>query len=358
MLQSVSTADNFWPAVKSRPSHPDAWMWDLSIPFAIFEQTLRGIAVATKAADVDLLKLLAFAQWLGASQQAEASPLPIRMDQVSMYCQAHSDVTDYEVRSVAAIAFVICAMREATHHNVPESQTDFLWAETSHALESLSSSTRFRFTVTRSAQGFLAVPLCSRVSDGNIQELFRLHVWLPDGHRGHPDMPVHSHQAFAHSWILAGQAKDYAYTGRRTDYCDATHAEYSLAWTDGQTTSSAYKTHQTASTVANAHRYAQIELAATRTHSTGMYYTIPAGNFHRTKVAPATLHATLFFFDASRGFEKDAPVLGPKDGTSYTHVREDPKMTALELVRLVDYMRQWEAQRVLVAGKKDLVVGL
>lgn len=354
MLEVVPTADNLWAGIKAQKPQPGTWAWDLSIPFATFDQTLRGIAVATKAADVDLEKLLAFVRQLSASRQADGDLAPVRMDQVSMYCQARQrDSSDHELQAVAAIAFVICAMREATHHNVPASQADFLWSETCLALEALSSSTRFRFTVNRSAQGFLAVPLCSRVKDGNIQELFRIHVWLPDGHRGQPELSVHSHQAFAHSWILAGKAKDHAFTGRRADYQEATHAEYSLVWTDGQNSSSAYKTHQTASTVANAGRYAHVEPGLTSVHTAGMYYTVPAASFHTTEVAPDVLHATLFFFDASRGFEKDAPVLGPRDGTSYTHIREDPKVTPVDLVRLVNFTRQWEAYRA--TGKPELV---
>lgn len=213
LLESVSTADSLWAGIKTQQPQPDAWIWDLSIPFPTFEQTLRGIAVASKATDVDLLKLVAYARQLSPAQQADSGPSPIRMDRASMYCQTHTqDSSDRELQAVTALAFVICTMREATHHATPETRTEFLWAETNLALEALSTSTRFRFTVNRSAQGFLAVPLCSLIHAGNIQELFRIHVWLPDGQRGHPDLAVHSHQAFAHSWILAGQAKDRAYT--------------------------------------------------------------------------------------------------------------------------------------------------
>lgn len=63
----------------------------------------------------------------------------------------------------------------------------------------------------RSSQGFLAVPLCSLIKDGNIDQLLRLHIWLPDGQRGDPAFTIHSHQSFGQSWILAGQGTDQLY---------------------------------------------------------------------------------------------------------------------------------------------------
>lgn len=74
----------------------------------------------------------------------------------------------------------------------------------------------------RSAQGFLGVPLCSLIKDNRIDELWRLHVWLPDGHRGNRDFAIHSHQPFAQSWILAGEGRDHQYA--------ATDPEAKVCW--------------------------------------------------------------------------------------------------------------------------------
>ncbi|KAI6033710.1 hypothetical protein PISMIDRAFT_55782, partial [Pisolithus microcarpus 441] len=195
-----------------------------------------------------------------------------------------------------------------------------------------------RFSASRSFQGFLAVPLCSLLKDGNIDELYRFHVWLPDGQRGNPDFAVHSHQAYAQSWILAGVGMDYQYTFEPvTSTADATHAAYSLSWADGKNTSSTHKTHQTSSTVVNTGKLGRTTRTATPiVHTRNMSYYIPLAAFHSTEVAPDTLHATLFVFDSHRGFDKDAPVLGPKDSESSTQFHDPAGVTPATLANMVE----------------------
>lgn len=74
-----------------------------------------------------------------------------------------------------------------------------------------------------------------------------------------------------------------------------------------------YKTHQVFSMVVNSGNFAHAAPTGSKVHTCNMSYTIPAAAFHQTEIAADILHATLFFFDACRGFVKDAPVLGPKD---------------------------------------------
>lgn len=50
---------------------------------------------------------------------------------------------------------------------------------------------------SRRVQGFLTVPLGSLSRDGSVDELFRLHPWVPDFERGKPEYAVRSHQSFA-----------------------------------------------------------------------------------------------------------------------------------------------------------------
>ncbi|RAQ52672.1 hypothetical protein AFGD_004895 [Aspergillus flavus] len=196
---------------------------------------------------------------------------------------------------------------------------------------------------SRSAQGFLSVPLCSIVQNGNIEELFRLHVWLPDGQRGTPDFAVHSHQPFGQSWILAGAGVDHSFDVHpTTDGTAATHAEYKLVWQDAKGTDKTYKTHQISSTIENTGNLVQVTAKGSKLHVRNMSYSIPAAAFHYTEVAPDTLHATLFFFDASRGFVKDAPVLGPKDLDSSTQQRDPGGVTPAVLATMVDAVRSWE----------------
>lgn len=73
-----------------------------------------------------------------------------------------------------------------------------------------------------------------------------------------------------------------------------------------------------------------------------MTYTIPAGVFHNTEVAPDLIHATLFFFDSKRGFHERAPVIGPVNGETHIQLRDPAGISAATLARVVDAVRQWE----------------
>ena len=123
------------------------------------------------------------------------------------------------------------------------------WSLIRGALTSLLL-TRPLCSTSRSAQGFLTVPLCSLLKDGNIDELFRLHAWLPDRQRGNPELAIHSHQPFGQSWILAGIHYSYKVAPAPGPEV-ATHAEHVIAWDDSKKLDSTYKAHQTSCTVKN-----------------------------------------------------------------------------------------------------------
>ncbi|AEO65533.1 uncharacterized protein THITE_2033176, partial [Thermothielavioides terrestris NRRL 8126] len=245
---------------------------------------------------------------------------------------------------VANITLAVAFMRESGRRSLPVSadDLDLVWSLIYGALTSRMLPHPL-CTASRSAQGFLAVPLCSLLKDGAIDELFRLHAWLPDGYRGNPDFAVHSHQPFAQSWILAGEGTDHRYDVEPTeDPTRSTHAVYQLAWSDGKRQDAAYKTHQTYSIVQNTGKPVRATRTASETHSRNMAYTVPAGAFHSTSVAPNILHATLFFFDSHRGFMQLAPVLGPRDAESYKQVRDPAGTTPQILAEKVQLLRTWE----------------
>ncbi|PPJ54536.1 hypothetical protein CBER1_02503 [Cercospora berteroae] len=222
------------------------------------------------------------------------------------------------------------------------SELQLVWRMLYEALTATGENAEI-FRLSRSAQGFMAIPLCSLVEGGRIQELFRLHVWLPDGQRGAPGFATHSHQPHAQSWVLAGKGVDHSYSAESVTKPEAGDlAIYTVGWADSKEVASVYKTHQSFSKVVNTHRYIRPKLVRTSVHSANMSYTIPAGDFHRTEVAGDRLHATLFFFDASRGFVNDAPVLGPADQESSVQVREVDVHSPASLAVAVHALRCWE----------------
>ncbi|TKA80857.1 hypothetical protein B0A55_02328 [Friedmanniomyces simplex] len=80
-----------------------------------------------------------------------------------------------------------------------------------------------------------------------------------------------------------------------------------------------------------------------------------------TEVAPEFLHATLFYFDSSRGFVQTAPVLGPKDAESSTQLRDAAGIDALTLAGKVESVRAWEevlegARRLAGSGQWALAL--
>ena len=189
----------------------------------------------------------------------------------------------------------------------------------------------------------MAVPLCSRVKDRCIDELLRLHVWLPDRQRGSAEFAIHSHQPSTPSWILAGEGKDDSYKVEDApDSSIATYAKYALAWSDSQNLSTAYKTHQTSSVVVNTGNLVFGMPTDSALHTRDMDHSISAAKFHQPEVLPNIVHGTLFFFDVSRGSEKDACVLGPKDEESFTQPRDPAGITPAALASMVDAVRSWE----------------
>ncbi|KAF2213419.1 hypothetical protein CERZMDRAFT_111123 [Cercospora zeae-maydis SCOH1-5] len=216
------------------------------------------------------------------------------------------------------LGVAILRARSRLKQEASTNEIGFVWQMLYDALTATGEDTE-SFRLSRSAQGFIAIPLCSHVKNGRIEELFRLHVWLPDGQRGTSGFSVHSHQPHAQSWILAGTSVDHS-----------------------KEVASAYKTHQSFSKVINTHRYMHPELVRSTTHTANMSYTIGPGEFHRTEVARDRLHATLFFFDSSRGFVDDAPVLGPAHQESSVQVREVEAHSPASLAKAVHALRCWE----------------
>jgi hypothetical protein len=194
----------------------------------------------------------------------------------------------------------------------------------------------------RSPQCFWALHLCSLMRDeGKTDELYRVHVWLPDGDRPDPGFQIHSHQAFAQSWILAGQGTDRRFAITPSEKHDATHAEYGVTQNFETVTTKSGRSvsRRVSSTISNAGRYVSAIQTDSELHTRGMMYTIPAGHFHTTGIALDAFHATLFVFDSARGWDEGAPVLGPKDGTSFTNIRFQEEKTASFIVQAIDAER-------------------
>ena len=316
---------------------------------------LRGVAVASKISESNVQLA---AEWLALGEETDDG-FSNYSDKTSQVVQSGSvTLTDLqtrsiaigriakppEVRQLASLTIAVTFLRETSRQGleITENDINLVWGLIFESLTEYQPAKPI-CSVSRSAQGFLAIPLCSLLKDGNIDELFRLHVWMPDGQRGASGFEIHSHQPYAQSWILVGEGTDHRFEVRPTsDHATATKAEYTLAWSDGKTQNTDYKTHQVSSTVVNTHKDVVTKRVQSELHSTNDTYTIPSATFHTTEVDPSIFHATLFFFDAHRGFDKNARVLGPKDIDSSHQIRDPNGLTVQGLAASVKLMRDYE----------------
>ena len=343
---------------------------EVSLSFSAIEQVVDGFSVATNISDsqITVLKshILHGIFEDGANQPYHIPGFQTWLDDLeTKYSRVElNDGTFNAIRTITNAILGVTFLREISRQSKRVSIDDLssVWVCIRRAIASdYPEGFNITFSASRSAQGFLAIPLCSLVKKGDIEELFRIHVWLPDRNRGNDSFAIHSHQPFAQSWILAGEGRDHSYDiTPASDLLSATHAEYELNWTDPKGSDTTYKTHQTSSTIVNTGNLVCAIERSSKTHTSGVSwwnhtqylegwrgtgsvtYTIPAAHYHSSQVAPDILHATLFYFDASRGFIKDARVLGPKDGQSFVQQRDPAGITAQGLVHAVDGVRRWE----------------
>ncbi|KAK5168702.1 uncharacterized protein LTR77_006011 [Saxophila tyrrhenica] len=302
------------------------------IPATLLNTVLHGVVAATRLSD-DTVE--PFRQIISDRITSSQNFGNWRHD-IDSECASMDDSRQVGLLALA-IAHLVHQSRSA--RQTPREDLDVIWWMIHDALQSPVMQSAY-LSVNRSAQGFLAIPLCSILDDGKIVILFRLHVWLPDGQRGAPGFEVHSHQPFAQSWVLAGRARNYAYEVKpSSDEEQATHARYALEWTSGAGLDTTYKTHQMSSKSVNTGEYVVAEPVSDSLNQNGSSYTVPAAAFHSTTVESDRLHATLFLFDGTQGFVKDAPVLGPKDAESNTQVRDAAGVSAVELATMVEEKR-------------------
>lgn len=168
-------------------------------------RVLEGVSVTMKSPDGELPLIqqwftldhsnstdLMVSEWLSRIDSAYNKSKPAHDHQRSnMHTRA---------RLVARLTIGVAFLRQKSRNDQSATPDDlyFTW----HLVYDILSNDQFPeplCTAARSAQGFVAIALCSLIKDGKIEELFRLHAWLPDGQRGNKDFAIHSHQAWTQS---------------------------------------------------------------------------------------------------------------------------------------------------------------
>lgn len=339
-------------------------MEEVRISREAIQRVLKGVAVATKAperlvqymSDLIIQRDPTIKYESGPEPSSHIPDSPTIGPSFRDWAEAFGTTPDHYSRDpvtpLIQTILGVALLREKLHHDTSASPIELntIWSLIHRAIITSATDGVLKFNVSRSAQGCLVITLCSLVIDGKIEELWRLHIWLPDGERGLDAVSVHSHQCFGRSWILAGSGTDVVWDSfdvASSDPSDATHAKYALTWAaaDGASTGADFTTHQQSSTIWNTGKLVKLQLKSRTTHSRDMSYSIPCNTYHESLVPGGLVHATLFVFDSSRGYEADAAVLGPETGTEFTQVRETPEITAAKLAEIVDFTRIAEARK-------------
>ncbi|KAH7069567.1 hypothetical protein BKA63DRAFT_421242 [Paraphoma chrysanthemicola] len=257
-------------------------------------------------------------------------------------------------RQIVNVAIALAFLRQSGRAGVIVSPAhlELVWTLIKCALQSPSVP----WQISRSAQGLHAIPLWSFITDGRIDELIRLHIWLPDGVRANPDLAIHMHQPHGQSWILAGEGTDNTFDVVPADQNDATHAIYQVGWAgpDSKESDRAYKVHSKSSTVTNTGKLVRVTQTQADLHTRNMTYHIPAGVYHSSVVEPDALHATLMFFDSHRGYIHDAPVIGPVSREPATHDRKPANLSIDEVAVIIADLRSWEVHQEIGEQHSDL----
>lgn len=345
-------------------------MDETTIPAASLIRVLEGAAVATKAPDNYVQP---WATWLRQYGVAGGNDSPLGVsaadNKVAMGAvlsfgewrnnfESCSEYNTEGVQQLAQIVLAVALLRERSRRNLGL-DSECLDTISGLVFEAIinAESTQLTFSVNRSAQGFLAVPLCSLLSNGRIEELWRFHTWAPDGQRGiDEEVCIHAHQPFGQSWILLGSGTDYTYeVDAPEDLSLTTHAAYQCCYasTDGKQTGSGYQTHQMSSTIRPTDRLLRLTPGPNVTHTRDMTYSVHGGAYHRSVVSGKRLHATFFAFDSERGYDDDASVLGPKSGSEYIQLRDPAGITPIALAQMAKATRKWEQRHDVASDNQE-----
>jgi tetratricopeptide (TPR) repeat protein len=238
------------------------------------------------------------------------------------------------------LAILVAFLRYTGRRNIQPlpGEYDSLW----DLLYGILTQSTLALKAISSSQGFLAVPIWSIVKDGKIEEHIRFHVWFPHGERGNKS--IHSHQSFAQSWVLFGEGRDHTYQIEPAEATNATHAEYEVSWTDraGKDSGTTYHVDQKLATIVNTNRLVRATETSSDVHTRNMTYTVGDGVYHRSEVAADSIHATIFFFDSTRGCINGPSVLGPPFGGPKNQERDPGTYTPADMAKAVNSMRAWE----------------
>ena len=250
-----------------------------------------------------------------------------------------SEKDEEELVPYLNLGLVIAFLRESHHQSKAINRDDLtiLWKFVHDALIS-SGFTHSRSTLSYSAQGSYIIPICNLTrQNGDSDELYRLHIWLPDSHRN-PDFCIHSCQALIQSWILAGDGQYNTFEIEGTSNLEhATHAEFQpVESLDPQD-----KENQDRAILRNTGRLVHAKKTHSSVHTLDTSHRIEPGTWHTLEVSSNSLHAGLFLLTPQLSYGVDERILGPKNIDHRAQPSRQENVTPTLLASSIDSIRLW-----------------
>jgi len=163
------------------------------------------------------------------------------------------------------------------------------------------------------SQGFLSIPLFRYDNDIAELDFIRLHIWDNSlkkyiDNKICENFSIHTHTFHAESWIVCGKILNNRFKVEKSD----TASNYSLfiiAYNE-----SLNEVNQHTSSANNTNTFVSVYRSSEEIYNKGDNYSINAGDFHSSNSEEENgLSATLFCFNAQKGFVEQSYVVGPSD---------------------------------------------
>jgi hypothetical protein len=197
---------------------------------------------------------------------------------------------------------------------------------------------------TIGSQGFLSVPLYHSDKGEKSFDFFRLHIWDTSleqfiDFKKTEQFAIHSHQFYAHSWIIAGEILNTQHIVQETSE-NTEYSYFEIKWNN-----SANEVNSKTSLAVNTNIFANVKALEVERYGPGAVYQINAGEFHKSRVnTDKPINATIFLFTTKKGRVPKSFVLGPSDITE-SKINRKIMIEARPLIeklntKIIEYERQ------------------
>lgn len=173
------------------------------------------------------------------------------------------------------------------------------------------------------SQGFLSIPLFKFDTDMEFFEFIRLHIWDTSldkyvNKTTRDNFSIHSHLFHAESWILCGEIINDRFIVEASEKNEI-NSFFEIKYNE-----TLNEINQHTSTAKRTDAFARVKQVSHEIHMQDGYYSIKAGEFHRSACNDKSgISATLFSFTSDNIFKGPSYVIGPSGIQSSEINRKD-----------------------------------